>query len=220
LAGYRTKQELAYEALRDAIITCRFPPGKRLVENELAQQLGMSRSPIREALKRLSSEGLVKEVPHIGVTVADVALDSLHELYLVLAALEGLACREATLRRSEETLQSMAQLLEAMDRMLARDDYLEWARLNAEFHFLSRRDCAMPYLLHLLNEIWNRLRRFQIFSGAAALRAPQSQKEHRAIYEAMQAGDADRVEFLSRVHNAETDRSFAEYLRSLPEAAS
>src|ERR1700694_1316470 len=96
LSGYKTKQELAYVALRDAIITCRFPPGKRLLEVELAQQLGISRSPVREALKRLGHEGLVSEIPHIGATVSAVGLDSLHELYLIIASLESLACREAT----------------------------------------------------------------------------------------------------------------------------
>ncbi|MCA1554847.1 MAG: GntR family transcriptional regulator, partial [Chloroflexi bacterium] len=70
LPSYKTKQELAYQVLREAIITYRLPPKHQLLENELALQLGTSRSPIREALKRLAHEGLVNEVPHVGVTVA------------------------------------------------------------------------------------------------------------------------------------------------------
>lgn len=219
LTSYRTKQELAYEALREAIITCKFPPGMRLLEGELAQQLGMSRSPVREALKRLSHEGLVKEIPHVGVTVAEVGLESLHELYLILAALEGLACREAALRRSPETMMQIARELEAMDRALAKEDYIEWAQHNVEFHRLCRQDCAMPQLLRMLDDTWSRVRRFQIHQGAAAERAVQSEPEHRAIYEAIQARDPERTEQAVKAHYLEGDRQFTAYLRTLSQTS-
>ena len=219
LGGYRTKQELAYESLRDAIITCHFPPGTRLLEGELAQQLHMSRSPVREALKRLAHEGLVKETPHVGVTVADVVLESLHELYLILATLEGLACHQATLRHSTETIQAMAQTLEMMKSALAQADYTEWGRLNVEFHRLSRQECALPQLLRMIEDTWMHIRRFQIYQGAVAVRATQSAIEHDAIYEAMRDGDAERAEAAVKAHYLAGDRQFAEYLRSLSEAS-
>lgn len=217
LTGYRTKQELAYQAIHDAIITCRFPPGKRLLEIELAQQLGISRSPVREALKRLSHEGLVREIPHIGATVSEVGIDSLHELYLILASLEGLACREATALRPESTLQAMAKELEAMDLAVGRDDHVDWVRHNREFHQLGRMDCALPQLQRLLADSLDRARRFQIFRGAATMRAIQSRPEHAAIYEAMKARNAAKVELLVKAHYMEEDRAFKEFLRTMPE---
>jgi DNA-binding GntR family transcriptional regulator len=217
LGPYKTKQALAYDALRDAIITCRFPPGKRLLEVELAQQLGISRSPVREALKRLAHEGLVTEIPHLGATVSDVALDSLHELYLILAALAGLACREATAARSGETLAALEQELQAMDLATAADDYIGWVHHDRAFHDLGRKDCALPQLQRMLAETQGRMSRFQIYRGAASERAIQSRPEHRAIYDAMTARDAERVEQLVRAHYLAGDRAFKEYLQGMPE---
>jgi DNA-binding GntR family transcriptional regulator len=216
LTGYKTKQELAYVALREAIITCRFPPGKRLLEVELAQQLGISRSPVREALKRLGHEGLVSEIPHIGATVSVLGLDSLHELYLILSALESLACREATDLRPHAALLSMERELEAMDSAIAADSHLDWVRHNREFHYLSRKDCPLPHLQRMLGDTQDRIQRFQVFRGAATPRAIQSRPEHIAIYEATKAADAEKVEMLVREHYLEGDRAFQEYLRTMP----
>ncbi|MBI1800208.1 MAG: GntR family transcriptional regulator [Chloroflexi bacterium] len=217
LANYKTKQELAYDALREAIITCRFPPGKRLLEVELAQQLGISRSPVREALKRLGYEGLVTEIPHVGATVSEVGLESLHELYLLLAVLEGLACREATDFRLEATLLAMETELEAMDSAINADSYLDWVRHNREFHSLCRKDCPLPHVQRILDDTQDRIHRFQIFRGAATLRAVQSRPEHIAIYQATKERDAQKVELLVRAHYLEGDRAFKEYLRTMPE---
>jgi len=217
LASYKTKQELAYTALRDAIITCRFPPGKRLLEVELAQQLGISRSPVREALKRLGYEGLVNEIPHVGATVSAVGLDSLHELYLILAALESLACREAAAVRPEATLLAMEVELEAMASAIATDNYQEWGRRNRVFHYLSRKDCALPHLQRMLDDTQDRIYRFVLFRGAAMPRAIQSRHEHLAIYEAVKARDVEKVESLVRDHYLEGDRAFREYLGSISE---
>lgn len=217
LSGYKTKQELAYDALREAILTCRFPPGKRLLEIELAQQLGMSRSPVREALQRLSYEGLVTEIPHIGAAVSAVALESLHELYLILSALEGLAVREAAANRPQATLEAAESELQAMDRAIAAGDYLAWVQHNRAFHWLSRKDCALPQLLRMLEDTQNQIHRFQVFRGAATARAMQSQAEHAAIFAAMCDPDSEKVEQLVREHYLEGDRAFQAYLRSISE---
>ena len=218
LTGYKTKQELAYVALREAIITCRFPPGKRLLEVELKHvNSGISRSPVREAIKRLGHEGLVSEIPHVGATVSAVGLDSLHELYLIIASLESLACREATDLRPQATLVAMEIELEAMDSAIAADSHLDWVRHNREFHYLSRKNCPLPHLQRMLDDTQDRIHRFQIFRGAATPRAIQSRPEHIAIYEATKARDAQKVEMLVREHYLEGHRAFKEYLRTMPE---
>ena len=217
LSGYKTKQELAYVALRDAIITCRFPPGKRLLEIELAQQLGISRSPVREALKRLGHEGLVSEIPHTGATVSALGMESLHELYLIIAALESLACREATTSRPRATLLAMESALAAMDGAVDAGSHLDWVRHNREFHYLSRKDCPLPQLQRMLDDTQDRIHRFQIFRGAATPRAIQSRPEHTAIYEACVARDAEKVEMLVREHYLAGDRAFKEFLGTMPD---
>ncbi|MFQ6014481.1 MAG: GntR family transcriptional regulator [Anaerolineae bacterium] len=214
---YRTKQELAYEALHEAIITCQFPPGKRLIENELAQQLGMSRSPVREALKRLQTEGLVEVIAHQGVIVADVALTSVHELYLILGALEGLACREASQRCGNDTLSQMATILERMGEAAINEEFAEWTRLNLEFHRVSRQDCGMPHLLRLIEDTWHRILRFHFYVGAAAQRSKDGVGEHETIYAAMKEQAGERIEQVVRAHYLNAAESFSRFLRALTE---
>jgi DNA-binding GntR family transcriptional regulator len=187
------------------------------MEMELAQQLGISRSPVREALKRLSHEGLVTEIPHLGVTVSEVGLDSLHELYLIIGALEGLACREAAHLRSEATLRAIEQDLQAMDRAMLADDYQAWVQHNRDFHAHARKDCALPQLLRMLSDTQDRIHRFHVFQGAATLRARLSEPEHAAIFKAFCDGDGETAERLVRAHYMEGERVFKDYLRTISE---
>ena len=193
-----------------------FHPAKRLLEVELAQQLGISRSPG----KPLSAWG-TKGGGHLksltGATVSAMGLESLHELYLIIASLESLACREATDVRPQATLLAMQSALEAMDGAIAADSHLDWVRHNRQFHYLSRKDCPLPHLQRMLDDTQDRIHRFQVFRGAATPRAIQSRPEHIAIYEATKARDAQKVEMLVREHYLEGHRAFKEYLRTMPE---
>ena len=93
--AYRTMKEIAYEAIREAILSGRFLPGQRLVADELAQEFGTSRMPIREALQRLENAGLVSITPHRGAVVSELSEQEIVEIYHIRAVLEGLAARLA-----------------------------------------------------------------------------------------------------------------------------
>src|SRR5215813_15457812 len=101
---HRTKQQFVYRTLRDAIIRCELVPGERLVIDDLAQRLGVSIIPVREALRLLQSEGLVVNVPHVGATVAPISHDSILEVFTVLEGLELVATRAAAERATPEDL--------------------------------------------------------------------------------------------------------------------
>ena len=91
LDSYRPLRDLVFESLKDAILTQTLPPGKRLLENELAESLGVSRTPVREAIRRLEQEGLVAMIPRKGAYVSGISLKDIREVYEIRAALEMLA---------------------------------------------------------------------------------------------------------------------------------
>jgi DNA-binding GntR family transcriptional regulator len=107
-------REQVLEQLRDAIIDMRLEPGQRLVERELVEQTGVSRTTIREVLRELSAEGLVETIPHRGMVVASVPLERAPELYEVRAVLEGMAARQFVERASEEHLSSLREAFESL----------------------------------------------------------------------------------------------------------
>src|ERR671934_2934329 len=92
---YRTKRELVYHSLRDAIMRCDLAPGHRLLIDELARRLDVSAIPVREALQLLQSEGLVTNVPHVGATVSPISRQSIDEVFLIMESLEMVATRVA-----------------------------------------------------------------------------------------------------------------------------
>jgi DNA-binding GntR family transcriptional regulator len=107
-------REQVLEQLRDAIIDMRLEPGQRLVERELVEQTGVSRTTVREVLRELAAEGLVETIPHKGMVVASVPLERAPELYEVRAVLEGLAARQFVERASEEQLSSLRDAFESL----------------------------------------------------------------------------------------------------------
>ena len=132
----------AYAALRAGILDGRYGPGARLGEIEVAAELGLSRTPVREALRRLGSEGLVENLPNRGARVRSWSADDLDESYEVRAVLEGLGARRAAARVTREQLDQLAGLADQMvgvDPSLGHrppGDFGELAALNAEFHAL------------------------------------------------------------------------------------
>src|SRR5262245_14319321 len=137
--GYRTKQELVYVTLRNAIMRCELRPGERLVIDEVARRLEVSTIPVREALQILQSEGLVVNVPHVGATVAPISRESIIEVFTVMEGLEIVATRVAAQRATGDSLEELGRIVTGMDRALAAGDHDLWADLNTSFHLTIAR---------------------------------------------------------------------------------
>jgi DNA-binding GntR family transcriptional regulator len=212
---YRTKHQLVYGALRDAIMRCELSPGQRLVIDDLARQFQVSSIPVREALQLLQSEGLVTNVPHAGATVAPISRKSIDEVFTVMEGLEIVATRRAAQRLDERGVQALEACANEMEEAVAAEKYEEWADLNSRFHLTISRLSDMPMLNEMTERVlsrWDRLRRYY-FKGVLVHRVEQAQGEHREILAAMKSRDLAGLERMVKQHNQGALVAYAEYLR-------
>jgi DNA-binding GntR family transcriptional regulator len=215
-ATYRTKQELVYRRLRDAIMRCDLPPGRRLVIDELARRLHVSAIPVREALHLLQSEGLVVNVPHVGATVAPIAPESVREVFSIMEGLEIVATREASSRLRNDEASALESILGEMDEALRAGAYEHWSELNTRFHLAISALSGMPLLQEMTERAmgrWDRVRR-HFFEGVLVQRAETAQREHHELLDAMRAGDLARVEETTRRHNRGALLAYSEFIRA------
>ncbi len=211
---YQTKQEWVYSTLKDAIQTCSLAPGTRLTLDDLAEQLKVSRVPVREALLQLQVEGLVEMTPHAGAVVSPISLDSIYELFLILEEMEVLAGRVVAERASLEDLAGLGQILEDMAAATEEDNVEKWSALNTEFHKEISRVSGMPFLQQITEkalEKWDRMRRC-FLTEVLYERTKQAYEEHRQIYVALKQGDVAAVEQKLRTHNRNALEAYLVYL--------
>ncbi len=214
-----TIAERVFDTIQDAIVRGDLAPGARLVEPELARRYGVSRGPLREALQRLEAQRLVERIPHAGARVAELSFERLIDLALAREALEGMACRLATVRCSEADLARLESLLEShAEREELREGRGYFQREgDLDFHFLIAQASGNALVTQLLcEELYHLTRMYRYkFSGYEG-RSQQALAEHRAIVAAMRERDADFAELLMRRHVAASRRNIEmAYRRSL-----
>ncbi len=199
--------DAAYRQMRQRILDNVWPPGHRALEQEVALALGMSRTPVREALVRLQAEGLVEVVPRHGMRVLPVSPTDMHEIYEILTALEGMAVERLALRRpTAAELQPLVEATEAMDRTLAADDLDAWARADEQFHRQLVELAGNRQLQATVMNYWERAHRARMFSLRLRPKPENSTREHRALVERLIAGDAAGAARENRIHRERATR--------------
>ncbi len=184
LRSRKTVQEIVAEALREAIFTGRLRGGERLHQDRLATTLGVSRMPVREALRRLESEGLVVFTPHRRVAVAELSVEQLRELYEIRIALETLALELAVPRLSTKDFGTLGTLVDQMDRVT---DIGRWLDLNRAFHKTLCRASGRSRLCTLIDSLRGNVERYLRVYVSVAERRTHAQVEHRRILRACRA---------------------------------
>jgi DNA-binding GntR family transcriptional regulator len=190
--------ERAYRQLKEAVVAGQFEPGHALFESHLAVELKMSRTPVREALRLLASDGYIERNPARGYLVPRLTVADLYELFELRESLESLASRSAALRATDEEIGEMDRLCDAY---AVAEGLEEWAELGARFHRLvvvASRNRRLATILDSLNDQIHFGRRSSLHGAEA--RHQDALREHRAILEAIKARDGDRAEQLARVH--------------------
>ncbi|MBP1776584.1 MAG: GntR family transcriptional regulator [candidate division NC10 bacterium] len=203
---YRTMQEIAHDAIRDGILTGRHAPGQRLIADDLAKELGVSRMPVREALHRLEVAGLVTIAPHRGAVVSELSETECIEIYHVRAVLDGLATRLATPNLSEPDHARLTALLAEMEAGVEAKDPQRVLNVNREFHTLIWIAARAPRLRDLLENLYDASQRFRNMSVLIPGRLDQITHEHRLIVEALARGDAAAAERYANEHHEGTAR--------------
>jgi DNA-binding GntR family transcriptional regulator len=191
---HRTMAEYALEQLREAIIMGELQAGTPLRLDELARSLGMSISPIREAVRQLEALGLAKHVPHQGARVVAFDIDDLRDLFEVRLALESLAVRRAAARVTAAEIDAARQHLADLDAARSGKDILGAMRAHTDFHFTIYDACDAPWLLQMIRPAWDRTERFRpaLFTGAGELQDRHREIDERLL-DAVAGRDADRA---------------------------
>jgi DNA-binding GntR family transcriptional regulator len=190
----------ATQTLRDAILEGRFAAGARLRQTDLADQLAISRTPVREALGKLQHEGLVELLPGGGVRVAVLALEEAAELYDLREVLDGLAARLAAQRATPASFARLESSLARMARCLARNDANQWFGAHVAFHDEIFQASGNARLIALSAVVKLSIQRFHPVLLRTPHRLADADREHREIHAAIAAGDGERAERLARAH--------------------
>jgi DNA-binding GntR family transcriptional regulator len=201
---HQTIQESVADYIRARIMAREYRPGERLVQDELAEQLGVSRTPIREALQKLASEGYVVLSPHRGASVADFSLEELEEIYSVRIGLESYAAYLAAQRITEEELGELEAHLRKMDRVNERGDVKQLIRLNRGFHVAIYAAARQPRLYDLIINYLDLAERYRRIFHSLTNRAEHTVDEHQELFDALRCHDAELATRLTREHLEQT----------------
>jgi DNA-binding GntR family transcriptional regulator len=192
--------EAVAAALREAILDGTLTPGSWLREAEVARELNVSRTPVRDAFRILVAEGLVNINANQGALVAPMTSDDVLELYAVREVLEGLAARLAARRAPRECLESFAKLIPEMKQAAGAGDIRALSKLNFQFHAIVRGAAGNRYLERSLAQVQNASRRFPDPTLGLPGRVEESITEHVALADAISQGDAAAAERLGIEH--------------------
>jgi DNA-binding GntR family transcriptional regulator len=195
---YRTLRELVQRQIRDEIVYGKFPPGTKLVETELAQLYGVSRGPIREAIRALEGQGLVRSVANKGVVVSTLSPSEIREIYDIRIELEGLAARLGASNISATRLKQMQGSLERMSEVVQNEE--QWLSYNNRFHFILYEASGRKRLCVLINDLIHAvdpyIRLFLRLPGKLA----NTHSDHFALLDAAQRHDSIGCETITREH--------------------
>jgi DNA-binding GntR family transcriptional regulator len=196
----RTFRQQAYNVVKARILNRDLKPGQNITDSQIAAELNISRTPVREALRELEHEGFLINQPRQGWRVYSLSLEDIHEIFDIKVALEGMLARQAAQCTDSEKQATLREAIEQMKQAVALHDYAAWRQADIELHraiFAMGMNGQADRIIDNLNEQWYRLR-----IGFLALqgRTEQSCREHEPVVTAILAGDGDAAESQMRLH--------------------
>lgn len=200
LLSPRPLYEEVAERLRTSIFSHEFVPGSWIDEQAIAKEYGISRTPMREAIKILAAEGLITMKMRRGAYVTEVSKSDLNQIFTVLALLEGQACRETALKASEGQLEALDSIHMKLERAAADRDLEQFFAINQSFHDKLQEISNNPWMKRVIDDLRKVLKLQRRDSLSKRGRMESSLLEHRKILSALLARDADLSEKLMKEH--------------------
>ncbi len=192
--SYKPLRDIVFETLREAILEGKLVPGERVMEVQLAEQLGVSRTPVREAIRKLELEGLLIMVPRKGAYVADVSLDDVMDVLEIRASLEGLAASLGAERRSEEDIEALEKKVEELSKCIMEKDTKGMVENDAEFHNLLMKTAKNKKLASIVEGLKDQVQRFRvIYFNEHEETGQKLIHEHKEILECIKSGDKQKA---------------------------
>lgn len=208
VSNIRPIREMIYESIRQAIFEGELNPGDRLVEKELAEKMRVSRTPIREALRKLETEGLIRHVPRKGVVVKGFSPEDIIEIYSIRQSLEALAITYSVKNISDKEIKRLKVLIKEMAVLTEEDDTEDLFNTSQEFNDILMKSCKMPRLINLINTYREYLKRFRMVTMGRKERKISALKDHQEILQAVIDRDAARAKRLVEAHLAKALESY------------
>ena len=207
---YKPLREIVSDALRQAIRDGLLPPGERLMEIPLAEELGVSRTPIREAIRILEQEGLVVMIPRRGTYVADMSLKDVTEVFELRSILEELAAELAAERITNEEIEALEQHLVEIGNYMNENNLDKVVQADILFHEILYKASRNDRLVEMINNLREQTLRFRTLSMSQTGRLAKTWDEHRQLVEAISDRDVERARQIARIHMEESEKTLLE----------
>ena len=189
-----------FNTIREAILEGSYKPGDVLRESTIAAELGVSRTPVREAIRQLELEGLVQSIPNKETVVAGITQEDVEDIYLIRSRLEGLAARKAAERITEQDLQEMEEILALTSFYVEKNEVNQLKELDHKFHDIIYNATHSKTLNHMLSDFHSYIQQARKTSISTPGRPKEVLREHEGIYEALKARNGELAEKLVEKH--------------------
>ena len=200
LEGYDLLSKKVYRILKKEIIKGAFKPGDKILEAKIANQMGISRTPVREAIRILAAEGFVTLNPNQGVLVRSFSIENVREILQIHSVLEGLAASLSCEVINEEDLKELENCVNKMEKLVNKKDSLAYSEVDLKFHELIVNNCRNKQLIQMRKNISDQAQRYRISSLNIPRRLKESLKEHQKILEAFKTKDPKKADSMSQKH--------------------
>ena len=217
LDNYQPLREVVCETLRDAIRKGILKPGERLMEIQLAEELGVSRTPVREAIRKLELEGYVIMMPRRGTYVANLPIRDVNEVFEIRTSLDSLASGLAAERITDEELERLQRLLVLIGEYIESNDMDKIVETDTEFHDLLYQASRNSRLVGIIFNLREQLTRFRATSMSFPGRLRATLDEHRHIVEAIAQGDVKEAQQAAEYHMEKSEQTLLKSMEALKE---
>ncbi len=217
LDSYQPLREVVCETLRDAIRKGVLKPGERLMEIQLAEELGVSRTPVREAIRKLELEGYVIMMPRRGTYVANLSIRDVNEVFEIRTSLDSLASGLAAERITDEELESLQRLLVLISKYIESNNMEKIVETDMQFHDLLYQASRNTRLVGIIYNLREQLTRFRATSMSFPGRLKATLEEHRQIVEAIAQGDVKAAQHAAEYHMEKSEQTLLQSMEALKE---
>ncbi|WP_341878201.1 GntR family transcriptional regulator [Defluviitalea saccharophila] len=204
---------LVFHRIREDILEGKYEAGEPLTEVAISQHLGVSRTPVREALKQLELEGLVTSIPNKGTVVSGVSKQDIIDIYEIRSLIEGLAARWAASKITDEQLKELEEIIELTEFYTGKNNMEHLHELDSRFHEVIYEASNSKPLKHILSDFHHYAQKVRMQSIATPGRAQKSTEEHKAILEAIKNRNPEEAERLTNLHVKNVKENMMKYLQ-------
>jgi len=213
LDNYKPLREIVFETLREAIINATLKPGERLMEIQLAEEMGVSRTPVREAIRKLELEGFVVMIPRKGAYVAGISMKDIADVFEIRTAMEGLAAGLAAERITEEELEQLERILVKIGECVKDNNLEKLIEVDTEFHDTLFKASRNERLVQIVSHLREQIQRFRTASLSTPGRMKYALEEHKKIVEAVSERNVELAQALAREHIENAENSMLDVLQ-------